>query len=234
MSASFINGYVINKIEYQDNDEIILILTESGKKISCISLGSRKVNSKNGRNLFVGNFCTFELFLAREKNKISKLKKCSTIRQIQWSIQISNWFNILCECIIKSSSEGKKLFYFFEFILKLYKTKKYSEKKLILILLHKFCLVEGLNLEVNKCVLCGNKIVKTISFKNMGMICNECFKKIKPQVNYSLHFSKLIFYLFNSKYSKIDEFLNEFDLAIKLILIFIKDNAGIQLFSNYY
>lgn len=81
MSESIIKGYVVNRIDYQQNDEIITILDENGNRIPVISLGSRKITSKNGRNLFLGNYCEFEIFMARVDNKVSRLKKCNAIVQ---------------------------------------------------------------------------------------------------------------------------------------------------------
>lgn len=82
MSESIIKGYVVNRIDYQQNDEIITILDENGNRIPVISLGSRKITSKNGRNLFLGNYCEFEIFMARIANKVSRLKKCNAIVQV--------------------------------------------------------------------------------------------------------------------------------------------------------
>ena len=63
MSESVIKGYLIAKQDYRDSDEVITFIDENGVKYSCLSLGSRKIESKNGRNLFLGNFCEFEIFL---------------------------------------------------------------------------------------------------------------------------------------------------------------------------
>lgn len=82
MAAQIVKGYIVKRMDYQLNDEIITILAENGQLISCISLGSRKIISKNGRNLFLGNFCEFEIFIARTENKLSRLKKCNAINQV--------------------------------------------------------------------------------------------------------------------------------------------------------
>jgi recombinational DNA repair protein (RecF pathway) len=42
-----------------------------------LSVGSKKIASKNARNLFVGSFIEFEIFAARTENKISRLKKAT-------------------------------------------------------------------------------------------------------------------------------------------------------------
>jgi DNA repair protein RecO (recombination protein O) len=81
MSSNMINGYLINKIPYKDFDEIITFIDKKGIRYTCISFGSKKIKSKNGRNLFIGSYIEFELFLARTENKISKLKKATVINE---------------------------------------------------------------------------------------------------------------------------------------------------------
>ena len=81
MAESIFKGYLINKVDYLLNDEIVTFITEDGAKLPCLSMGSRKISSKNGRNLFLGNYCEFEIFLARNAAKMSRLKKCQAITQ---------------------------------------------------------------------------------------------------------------------------------------------------------
>ena len=79
MAETILKGYLISKTNYQDNDEIITFVDESGLKYPCLSLGSRKIESKNGRNLFLGNLCEFEIVMSRSEEKVSKLKKAKVI-----------------------------------------------------------------------------------------------------------------------------------------------------------
>lgn len=82
MSISTIKGYLVHKQDYRDHDEIITFIDQLGQKYRCMALGVKKPTSKNGRALFVGNYCSFELFLARSNNKISKLKTCKVINPV--------------------------------------------------------------------------------------------------------------------------------------------------------
>jgi len=80
MAEQNIQGYLIKKIDYQVFDEIITFIGTDGNKYTCLSLGSKRITSKNARNLFLGNYCEFEVFLARHKDKISKLKKVHILK----------------------------------------------------------------------------------------------------------------------------------------------------------
>jgi DNA repair protein RecO (recombination protein O) len=79
MSETILTGYLIKKINYDIFDEIITFIIPSGKKITCISKGSKRIESKNARNLFLGSKIEFEIFQSRSDDKISKLKKAHII-----------------------------------------------------------------------------------------------------------------------------------------------------------
>ena len=93
--------------------------------------------------------------------------------------------------------------------------------------MQKFCILNGINLEVNKCIVCGSKILKTISFKKHGMVCNIHYNP-KTENAYTLEETKLFHYLFNSEYKKTNMFASSFDFAIKLLKEYIDTNLGIK------
>lgn len=227
MSESIIKGYVVNRIDYQQNDEIITILDENGNRIPVISLGSRKITSKNGRNLFLGNYCEFEIFMARFANKVSRLKKCNAIVQADWRIANIESFNLLCECVCKTNSNGEINFIFWKKMLDLILSNQYSIKQLDLIIMQKFCLLNGISLEVNKCVVCGSRILKTLNFNKHGMVCNVHFNP-RSEKAYSLEENKLFYYLFNNEYKKTSMYTASFNFAIKLLKEYIDNNLGIK------
>jgi DNA repair protein RecO (recombination protein O) len=82
MAETIYRGYVVNKYPFQVFDEIVTFLIENGRKIPCLSRGSRKIESKNARNLFIGSYVEFQIFQSRSDDKISRLKKSNTIKSI--------------------------------------------------------------------------------------------------------------------------------------------------------
>jgi recombinational DNA repair protein (RecF pathway) len=82
MAETIYQGYVINKQPYQVFDEIVVFLTDDGQRISCLSRGSRKITSKNARHLFIGSYVEFQIFQSRHQDKLSRLKKATTIKPI--------------------------------------------------------------------------------------------------------------------------------------------------------
>ncbi|QJG66725.1 DNA repair protein RecO [Mycoplasma phocoenae] len=102
---NILQGIVINKIDYQDNDEVITILTLNGP-LSFIARGTRKIESKNRVALQLLNMVECEMFLARVKNKVSKLKKAVLIKQYNFLKADFDVTNILLKIanIIKHNS----------------------------------------------------------------------------------------------------------------------------------
>jgi recombinational DNA repair protein (RecF pathway) len=135
---------------------------------------------------------------------------------------------------MKLNIANKSLFGFYEKHLSMIIGQTYYEKILMLIILEQFIKLSGVNIEVNHCVKCNNHKIKTISFKNHGMICNLCFDS-KQDKYYELTISKTIHFLFNESYEKLNSYLQELDFVIKLLRIYIDDNSGIKLntIKNY-
>lgn len=103
-------GIVIKKVEFNADDEVITILCED-EIVSFIALGTRKITSKNRVALDLGNIIQAEVFRARLKNKLSKLKKAILIKQPP--VMTSDTANVLFE-IMKNmqrvSNPSNKLF----------------------------------------------------------------------------------------------------------------------------
>jgi DNA repair protein RecO (recombination protein O) len=79
MAETIIKGYLFKKINYGVFDEIISFISPNNHKYSCLSKGSKKIESKNGRNLFLGDFIEFEIFESRSEDKLNRLKKAITV-----------------------------------------------------------------------------------------------------------------------------------------------------------
>ena len=111
-------------------------------------------------------------------------------------------------------------------MMKLIKSNEYTEKELILITLHKFCLINGINLHVDSCVECGAKIIRTISFAKKGLVCNAHYDPKRDHL-FTLPQSQLIHHLFLNHYDKLKDYSEEYDFMIKCLKQYIDDNLGI-------
>jgi recombinational DNA repair protein (RecF pathway) len=125
-------------------------------------------------------------------------------------------------------NQGTDLYIFFENHLQMIQKQLYGEKIIILIILMRFIKLSGNDIQVNQCIRCSNHKLKTISFKEHGMLCNLCFNPQHDQY-YELPITKAIHHLFNESYDKLNGYLEVIDFVIKLLSIYIDDNTGIKL-----
>ncbi|AAV27476.1 DNA repair protein RecO [Mesomycoplasma hyopneumoniae] len=74
MAEKIIKGIIVDRLNFRDFDLIIKLATNFGI-IKMVALGVRKTTSKNIYILNLGCLGEFEIFLAKNPNKLSKLKK---------------------------------------------------------------------------------------------------------------------------------------------------------------
>ena len=79
MSETILKGYIIAIKDYQLFDNVITFFGEDNRVYNLLSLGSRKILSKNGRNMKVGALIDFAFFNARLDTNLSRLEKLTII-----------------------------------------------------------------------------------------------------------------------------------------------------------
>ncbi|MDE5949456.1 MAG: hypothetical protein K2G54_01095, partial [Malacoplasma sp.] len=76
MAETITNGFLIFRKDYEMFDETLGFINEYGNIFSVLALGTRKILSKNSRNLFFGCLSEFSFFASRDIDfKMGKLKK---------------------------------------------------------------------------------------------------------------------------------------------------------------
>lgn len=230
MAEAIYRGYIICKQPYQIFDEVVTFLIDNGCRFTCLSRGSRKITSKNARHLFVGSYVEFQIFQSRHENKLSRLKKVITVKPIDWNYEMLESFNVLNECANKLELKNQRLYKFYQKHLEMIFNQLFYDKILTLIILEQFIKLSGHTLEVNRCIKCNDNKIKTISFKDHGMLCNLCFDPRKDKY-FDLTISKAFHYLFNQQYEKLNTNIQELDFMIKLLKIYIDDNIAVKLQS---
>ena len=225
-------GYLLNKIDYGDFDEIISFINEYGIKFTCFSSGSRKIMSKNARHLNFGCLCEFEFF--NSTNKISRLKKVSTITYFEQEYQFNYALHILNDYFNQIDFEDKKYFELYQKVI-YYILNDVNEYLIILYICVSLYKLSGIKLVYDKCQKCASTYnLKTIDFKSYGSICKLCMNQSVK--NYPINLIKLMFSLENDNLFDL-VVIKDFDL-IKLrelihdLMIFIFETLG--LYSNYF
>lgn len=232
MSQTITKGFLIARLDHGTFDEIITFIDDYGNKFVCLAKGTKKIYSKNARNLQIGNYCEFIFFLAREINKISKLVKVNVIKQIQWPIFRTSFF-LLNELANKLIYPSIKNLVFYKNLLPLATNPSFNDQKAQLIILQKFCKLSGVELFVDKCVLCGSNKIKTMNFNLKGLICQNCFTQNNKEL-YPLNFNKLVHFLFKEKYDSINNFSSYYQSLINYLVVYIKNSLGIKILEQNF
>ncbi|MGX9383088.1 MULTISPECIES: DNA repair protein RecO [unclassified Mycoplasma] len=169
-------GIVINKIDYDEYDEIVTILTMN-KPITFLAKGTRKIQSKNRSRLQLLNVVECEIFQARLEGKMSKLKRADLIAQfdINTNINVTNKLLLMAQNIDSNPYEFVSDFFFL-----VNKFGKGDDNLYLLILIFDFLTCTGLKVKTDGCVICKtkNNIVDFIPHEG-GFLCNRHAKNSK-------------------------------------------------------
>lgn len=176
MNLDVKKGYLISKFNYDVFDEVISFLTNEGELINCFSSGSRKINSKNGRNLFFGSFIEFEFF-RKHSSKLNKLKKAVAIRYVDSKIYNNITIKKINILISKFKfSKNVRIYLLYQEILALIML----DKKDNIIFNYFFIKFIGLLHPIvneKKCLKCGSLNICAYSFSKCNFLCNLCFNE---------------------------------------------------------
>lgn len=178
MALIVTKGYLINRQDYDVFDEILTFINEFGNRFVCFAPGVRRITSKNARSLIYGNFLEFEFFYS--KNKMSKLKKVTTISSVDFKYSCTVAMNTINELLSYVSRMNSALYSFYQEIL----AEIMLEKDDYLISCYafiKFIKITNLRFETTKCTKCSSEFdLITLSFTHHGFICQNCIS-FQPQ-----------------------------------------------------
>lgn len=218
-------GYLINRQDYGVFDEIITIINEHNLKFTCYCYGTKKINSKNARNLDYGSYIEFEFFYS--KDKLSRFKKATIINDVNNEIKKKASLNLINEYFFKTDFD--KHYNFYQQCI-FYMSLNINDVLLILYMMVNFYKFNGLSIKFNSCNYCGeisNDLF--IDFENNFSYCSKCNKNS----NLSNQTYNIVFQLFNNnnidlnQIKKID--VKELKIVIKKMNKSLYKNSGIFL-----
>ena len=177
-------GYVINSIDYKDNDSLLSVLCEDGL-ISLRARGVKKINSKNASSVMNYAYSEFEV----SKSSKSGYLTLNEGKLINYPSFISN--NLEYIGVINFISEGIELIEdkkdSFKYFVDCLDSMKNEVKSgfILIAFLNYFLSKHGSTLNVDECVNCGRKegIIK-FSFENGGYLCKNCCNLVNDDLEY--------------------------------------------------
>ncbi|MBQ5543975.1 MAG: hypothetical protein IIT97_03520 [Mycoplasmataceae bacterium] len=228
MAENVITGFIINISDYEIYDQILTLLLPNNLKLTLIALGTKKILSKNARNISLLNQVEAEVFLARNINKISKLKKIISLYNFSWEDLTNKIFKIFLN-YVNYQKDLKEDFYSLLIYLINHKDEEYQ---ILLSKLLKLIFIDlGLKFYFNDCINCHNKFITIISIEYASLICSNC--NDYKEKSYPLWFIKDFFYFFYDEDKLIfndNKQKDWFYISLNLILIALIDkHAGYKI-----
>jgi len=189
-------GYLLWKFDINTFDEIIILINEFGNIITCYSLGTKKINSKNARSLNYGNYIEFEIFYSQRK--LSKLKSCLTLTNE--GIEFENCLSLLIinEIIFKFKIDNLKFFNLYQEILLNIKIK-INEYQIILYELIKIIKILKIN-NIFSCSICNLKTTNLYLNKISNKLYCQKHKNNKQDQLIKKEYLNLLTDLFNIEF----------------------------------
>lgn len=166
-------GYVIDSVDYKDNDSIVTILSQDGL-VTLKARGTKKINSRMNSILFNYAYSEFEVNKSEKSGYLTLLD--GTLLDypsyVINNLEYMTLMGIISEGVNKCSNK-ECLFTNFKDCLKLMEMN--IDAKLILIAFLNFLMEsEGIMYESDCCVHCLNKQVVSFDFDKGGFLCKDC------------------------------------------------------------
>ena len=225
-------GYVLNSVDYKENDSILSVLCEDGL-VSFRARGVKKINSRNASSVMAYAYSEFEV----DRSTKSGYLTLSEGRLLNYPSFIGSNLNyIACVNIISEGIEiCNKEDSFKCFVDCLDCMKKGIDSKYILIaFLNYFLDKQGCKLNSDECVNCSSKkgIVK-FSFESGGYLCSKCCNLVMDDMGYL----KSMRILSKTNYDNIDR-VDVSDIVaysyIKEVITMIENKCGIYFKSKSF
>lgn len=171
-------GIVLKTIDYRENDLLLMVLLETGKKISLVCKGGKKMNSKNA--MHIGLYMTSDFLyddrldktMLTLKNVVSQKKRY----QFQFDIVKSSCASLMCELVNRIEESSSELYELLDTCLDILHNEDYA------IGITSFFLAQlladlGISPFVDGCVNDGITQVAGISIQEGGFVCQTCATK---------------------------------------------------------
>ncbi len=166
-------GYVIDSVDYKDNDSIVTVLCQDGL-VSLKARGVKKINSKMNSVLFNYAYSEFEVNKSEKSGYLTLLD--GTLLDypsyVINDLEYMTVMGIISEGINRCTNKNY-LFSSFKESLKLMEEK--IDSKVILTCFLNFLLEnEGVMYQADRCLECSSNQVSSFDFETGGFICKNC------------------------------------------------------------
>lgn len=174
-------GLILKEQDYKENAVILTVLFEEYGKLSLVAQGARKMSSKNRGNILPYTKGEFS-FDYKEGKTMFRLKSAHTIelyRFLHEDLNAGLACAVLAEVINAFLMEGAEPSYaahctrLFEEACTAW-NNKHSADIVLAVALADMLRTQGIEPDVDECVLCGSTSVSAVSAAEGGFLCADC------------------------------------------------------------
>jgi len=236
MKIISVDGIVVSSMPYNENSRIINIFTKDMGIIGCICKGSVKLKSKLRIPSEKFAYCNFNLYY--KEGHLSTLISGDVIDyfvDIKSNVLLLSYLTYICELssnVYKQCEDNEIYDLMMNTIFKL--GKDLNPKILTNILEIQLLKYQGINLELNECVCCGNNRIVTVSIDKGGYLCSKCRNNEVLFDEKVLKLLRLYQYVDISKISKLDIDINISNMICCFIDEFYDKHSGIVIKSKKF
>lgn len=178
-----VEGYVIRVNKFREADAILSVLTSDGMR-SFIARGANKLTSKNRQATLVLNKVLLDVDITSSLHSINGVKTIEDNTLLYEDFISSACVQVAQEVISiffeeeeQSECEVNKIPYdYFASMIKGLK-EKFDPITLLFIFMCQVSIYLGVGLNIDNCVMCGNKKdIVALSYLSGGYLCKECAK----------------------------------------------------------
>ena len=206
MEIKKIEGFVIGGTPYGESSKILNILTPEYGIIGVMSKGCKGAKSK--LKIISENFTYGYFYMYYKEDKISTLigadiiNYFSNIKNNITTVSFLSYLTELTKNVYKHGEDREIYNLFISSILKI--ESGLNPLAIANILELKYLDYLGVSLNLDACVVCGNKNIVTLSSERGGYVCNSCRTNEKLLDEKALKTLRLYYYVDISKISKLE------------------------------
>ncbi len=178
-----IHGFILKKVSYLEKDLIVTIFSKEYSKFPAIGIAAKKSKKRNLNLLDYFNLLKFSIY-TKKNYPIPIIERVSLIERIAPSIIKPEYLifieilNLIVDFLVYGQEDSHELFNLYIDILQKAKSETPENlKNLLTYFKIKALKAIGLQINLNKCVICGKSgTFLNYSIEKLGLVCNNCIK----------------------------------------------------------
>lgn len=229
-------GIILKQTPYKENDMILHVYTHDYGKIGILARGIRKVTSKNARACQEMMLSEMTINLKKGLSSLMKASPVNYFRHIQEHLESEIVANYILEYYYRYIEDNNPMEEEYEILLASLESLNQGYSPLLVYLLFNVFILDhnGVSIDVDGCVLCGNPKVVSISLLDGGFICAE---HLQRQNLYEVEVLKAFRHIHKITLFQIDQIHITETVMKQLIPImdaFVDEYTGIQLKTSTF